>query len=55
MHRADDNRLVTFGAFFQHGKQVILSAELAHQLIAAKQANLTDTPVAALRVQHPIG
>ncbi len=55
MYRPDDNRLISVGAFFQHRKEMILRAQLAHQRIAAKQANLTDPPVAAFGVEHPVG
>lgn len=34
---------------------MVLCAELAHQLIAAEQADLTDPTVAALGIQHTIG
>lgn len=34
MNGADNNRLIALGAFFQHGKQVVLLAQLAHQPIA---------------------
>ncbi|MNL14184.1 hypothetical protein D3C87_1351150 [compost metagenome] len=50
MHSADNNRLISVSAFFQHGKQVILFAKLTHQHIATEQANLTDTPVAPFGV-----
>ncbi len=55
MHCPDDNWLITLSAFFQHRKEMILRAQLAHQRIAAKQANLTYPPVTASGVQHPIG
>ena len=55
MHGADNNWLAALCAFFQHGKQVVLLAKLAHQPIAAEQANLTNPPVSAAGVKHPIG
>ena len=55
MHGADNDRPIALGSFFQHGKQVVLLAKLAHQPVAAEQANLTNSPVAAAGVKHPIG
>ena len=55
MNGAHDNRLVAVRAFFQHGEQVVLLTELAHQSVAAEQANFADPPVSAAGVQHPIG
>ncbi len=43
------------GAFFQHGKQMVLFAKLAHQRVAAEQTDFTDPPVAADVIQHAIG
>ncbi|MNC68127.1 hypothetical protein D3C75_1186910 [compost metagenome] len=54
MYRPDNNRLISVGTFLQHRKQMVLRTQLAHQRIAAKQANLTYPPVAALGVQHPV-
>ncbi len=42
VHRADHNGLVAVGAFFQHGKQMVLFAKLAHQRVAAEQTDFTD-------------
>ncbi len=55
VHRADHNGLVAVGAFFQHGKQMVLFAKLAHQRVAAEQTDFTDPPVAADVIQHAIG
>ena len=55
MDGADHDWLIALGAFFQHGKQVVLLAKLAHQPIAAEQADLTNPPVPAAGVKHPIG
>ena len=54
MDGTDDNRLISFSPFFQHGEQMILRAQLAHQHVAAEEANLTNPPVAAFFIQHPI-
>ena len=35
-------KLVAVGAFFQHGKQMVLFAKLAHQRVAAEQTDFTD-------------
>ena len=55
VHCADNNGLITVGAFFQYGKQVVLFAQLAHQRIAAEQTDFADPPVAADVIQHAIG
>ena len=54
MDGADDNRLIAFSTFLQHGKQMILRAQLAHQHITAEEADLTNPPVAAFFIQHPV-
>ena len=54
MDGTDDNGLISFSPFFQHGEQMILRAQLAHQHVAAEEANLTNPPVAAFFIQHPI-
>ena len=54
MDGTDDNRLIAFRPFLQHGEQVILRAQLAHQHVAAEKANLTNTPVAAFFIKHPV-
>ena len=54
MDGTDDNRLVSLRPFFQHGEEMILCAQLAHQHVAAEEANLTNTPVAAFLIQHPV-
>ena len=54
MNGADNDWLISFSTFLQHGKQMILPAQLAHQHIAAKEANLTNPPVAAFFIQHPV-
>ncbi len=46
---------IAVGAFFQHGKQMVLFAKLAHQRVAAEQTDFTDPPVAADVIQHAIG
>ncbi|KZR18745.1 hypothetical protein A3N53_01850 [Enterobacter hormaechei subsp. steigerwaltii] len=50
----DNNGLIAFGTFRQHGKQMILRPELAHKDIAAKEANLTNSPVASFGIQYPV-
>lgn len=54
MDGTDDNRLIAFSSFLQHREQMILRAQLAHQHIAAEEANLANAPVAAFFIQHPI-
>ena len=53
-YRTDNNGLIAFGTFLQHGKQMILRPELAHKDIAAKEANLTNSPVASSGIQYPV-
>ena len=55
MHGPNDNGLVALRAFLQHGEEMILGPELAHQHIAAEEADLTDAPVASFGIQHAIG
>lgn len=55
MHGSSDNRLVALRAFLQHGEEVILRPQLAHQHVAAEQADLTNAPVASFGIQHPMG
>ncbi len=54
MYGANNNRLMSFSPFLQHGEQMILRAQLAHQHVAAEQAYFTDPPVAAFFIQHPV-
>ena len=54
----DGERILDFGETgyrpYDADEQVILRAQLAHQHIAAEEANLTNSPVAAFFIQHPI-
>ena len=54
MYRADNNSLVPLRTFLQHGKEMILRAQLAHQHITAEEANFTNTPVASFFIEHPV-